>query len=148
MAQSIVFAQICNLLQVEMANSFDQTEDHEALLTRLSQKPSVQSTLVLARETGAIVRMAGLISTAASLNATHSPLEPSSATFSENKPPSEGTNGSLSKAEEVARMVWNFVGTASGLVTGLDGEDEAKLLRLRTKKMELVIVPSELGRES
>lgn len=40
-------------------------------------------------------------------------------------------------------MVWNFVNTASGLVTGLDDEDEAKLLRLRTKKMEFVIVPGE-----
>ncbi len=61
--------------------------------------------------------------------------------FSDDKSPSTGANGSLSKAEEVARMVWNFVGAASGLVTGLDGEDDAKLLRLRTKKMELVIVP-------
>lgn len=34
---------------------------------------------------------------------------------------------------------------ASGLVSGLNGEDdEMKLLRLRTKKNELVIVPGEL----
>ncbi|KAI9828599.1 MAG: hypothetical protein M1826_005981 [Phylliscum demangeonii] len=74
-------------------------EDTDQLLARLSQKAGVQSTLVLARDTGAIV-------------------------------------------QEVARMVWTFIGAAAGLATGLDEHDELKLLRLRTKKVELVIVPA------
>ena len=61
--------------------------------------------------------------------------------------------------EQMASVVWNFVRSAAGLVQGLDVEvifiscaminyrsnmscqDEVKLLRLRTKKYELVIVP-------
>jgi dynein light chain roadblock-type len=38
-------------------------------------------------------------------------------------------------------MVWSFIKAAGSLVEGLDREDEVKLLRLRTKKNELVIVP-------
>jgi hypothetical protein len=45
---------------------------------------------------------------------------------------------------EVARTVWRFVQAAGTLVDELDGEDELKLLRVRTRKNELVIVPSEL----
>jgi predicted regulator of Ras-like GTPase activity (Roadblock/LC7/MglB family) len=47
----------------------------------------------------------------------------------------------MQSAEGVARMVWSFVEAAGGLVEGLDKEDEVKLLRVRTKKHELVIVP-------
>lgn len=61
--------------------------------------------------------------------------------------------------EDMAMMVWKFVQAAGNLVQGLDSEvsswasavnaaerltlrqDEVKLLRLRTKKHELVIVP-------
>ena len=38
-------------------------------------------------------------------------------------------------------MVWSFLGAAGSLVDRLDSEDEVKLLRLRMKKNELVIVP-------
>jgi dynein light chain roadblock-type len=38
-------------------------------------------------------------------------------------------------------MVWSFTSAAGSLVEGLDKEDEVRLLRLRTKKNELVIVP-------
>jgi dynein light chain roadblock-type len=61
--------------------------------------------------------------------------------------------------EQMASTVWNFVKSSAGLVQSLDAEvtfmscewinyrsnlscqDEVKLLRLRTKKFELVIVP-------
>ncbi|KAI9788878.1 MAG: hypothetical protein M1816_006542 [Peltula sp. TS41687] len=53
-----------------------------------------------------------------------------------------GEGASNTRAEEVARTVWAFMETAAGLISGLNGEDdEMKLLRLRTKKNELVIVP-------
>jgi hypothetical protein len=47
----------------------------------------------------------------------------------------------IQSAEEVASKVWTFLGAAGSMVDGLDPEDEVKLLRLRTKKNELVIVP-------
>lgn len=47
----------------------------------------------------------------------------------------------MQSAEDVASAVWKFLGAAGSLVDGLDKEDEVKLLRLRTKKNELVIVP-------
>ena len=46
--------------------------------------------------------------------------------------------------EEVARLVYAFVRSAGDMVAELNGEnDEAKLLRIRTKKNELVVVPGE-----
>lgn len=118
-----------------------QLEDTESLLNRLSQKAGVQSTLVLERETGAVVRMSGAISTASSLNSSQSRHESTTISALDDTP--TGANKEPTKAEEVASMVWGFINTASGLVTGLDGDDEVKLLRLRTKKNELVIVPGE-----
>lgn len=47
----------------------------------------------------------------------------------------------MQSAEDVASMVWSFLSAAGALVDGLDKDDEVKLLRLRTKKNELVIVP-------
>jgi len=110
-----------------------------SLLTRLSQKPGVQSTLVLSRETGAIVRTSGLISNTSSTN-PNSTLP----TALDNAPEgySNGRKeGGIHGAEDVARMIWSFVNSAGSLVEGLDHDDEVKLLRLRTKKNELVIVP-------
>lgn len=52
----------------------------------------------------------------------------------------------MQSAEDVASMVWSFLSAAGTLVDGLDKEDEVKLLRLRTKKNELVIIPGSLGR--
>lgn len=47
------------------------------------------------------------------------------------------TNG----AESVARMVFSFVSGAQDFVEGMDGSDDMRLLRLRTRKSEIVIVP-------
>lgn len=49
--------------------------------------------------------------------------------------------GGAQTAEDVAKMVYSFVSAAGGLVEGFNKGDEVKLLRLRTKKNELVIVP-------
>lgn len=52
------------------------------------------------------------------------------------------------EAEEVAKLVWNFFKHAGEAVEGMfgagadgDGEDELRLVRLRTKKREVVVVP-------
>ena len=46
-------------------------------------------------------------------------------------------------AESVAKMVFTFVSSATGLVTELDGGNDVQLLRLRTRKYEMVIVPGK-----
>jgi dynein light chain roadblock-type len=55
------------------------------------------------------------------------------------------TNGrkesGIHSAEDVASLIWSFLQAAGSLVDELDKEDEVKLLRLRTRKNELVIVP-------
>ncbi|KAF2202136.1 hypothetical protein GQ43DRAFT_439984 [Delitschia confertaspora ATCC 74209] len=110
-----------------------------ALLTRLSQKPGVQSTLILSRETGAIVRTSGLVSSSSDAN-PNSTLPPSADNTVDGYTNGRKESG-IHSAEDVARMVWSFLTAAGSLVEELDSEDEVKLLRLRTKKNELVIVP-------
>ncbi|KAF1991667.1 hypothetical protein K402DRAFT_409781 [Aulographum hederae CBS 113979] len=109
-----------------------------ALLTRIGQKPGVQSTLILSRETGAIVRTSGLVANDASAN-PNATLPPAAENGAEGSI-TEKKSG-LQSAEELARLVWGFVNAAGTMINGLDENDEMKLLRLRTKKNELVIVP-------
>ncbi|KAK5114680.1 hypothetical protein LTR62_002253 [Meristemomyces frigidus] len=113
----------------------------EALLARLSQRPGVRSTLVLSRDTGNIVRSSGLLSA--------DDIEQESAALHEQVNgtlPGQDTNGTHKKGtrnvEEVAKLVCDFVRSASNMIESLNGDhDEAKLLRIRTKKNEIVIVP-------
>ena len=56
------------------------------------------------------------------------------------------TEGGMQSAEDVASAVWKFFGAAGSLIDGLDKDDDLRLLRLRTKKNELVIVPGKLVR--
>lgn len=109
------------------------------MLTRLSQKPGVQSTIILSRETGAILRTTGLISKSASTNPNAT--LPASGEASTEQYTNGRKEGGLQSAEDVASMVWSFLTAAGTLVEQLDKEDELKLLRLRMKKNELVIVP-------
>jgi hypothetical protein len=99
----------------------------------------VQSTLILSRETGAIVRTSGLISNSSSAN-PNSTLPASTENTSEGYSNGRKESG-IQSGEDVARMVWTFINAAGSMVEELDKEDEVKLLRLRTKKCELVIVP-------
>ncbi|KAF2847718.1 hypothetical protein T440DRAFT_470772 [Plenodomus tracheiphilus IPT5] len=110
-----------------------------SLLTRLSQKPGVQSTLILSRENGTIIRTSGLISNSSSAN-PNSTLPASTDAANENYASGRKESG-IHSAEDVASMVWSFLSAAGTFVNELDKEDEVKLLRLRTKKNELVIVP-------
>ncbi|KAK4569494.1 hypothetical protein LTR86_003257 [Recurvomyces mirabilis] len=114
----------------------------EALLARLSQRPGVQSTLVLARDTGAIVRSSGLITAEDAEMESTTPAD-GTADGAANGTGGEGTTGKGTRnVEEVAKLVWTFVKSASSLVEDLNGShDEAKLLRIRTKKNEIVVVP-------
>lgn len=98
--------------------------------------------LILSRDNGAIVRTSGLISNSSAAN-PNSTLPASTETA-----PDSYTNGKkesgIHSAEDVASMVWSFITAAGGVVKGLyDEDDEVKLLRLRTKKNELVIIPGK-----
>ncbi|KAI9878153.1 MAG: hypothetical protein M1830_001760 [Pleopsidium flavum] len=153
---TVVFFFLLSALNVQ------QPAETTALLTRLASKPGVQSTLILSKADGSIIRTSGLISQpassspSASLKGSTSGGVVSSSGLNEgpattDMEATENSNGyeegrggggaGMKSAEEVARMVWTFVDAVGGLVVGLDAEDEAKLLRLRTKKNELVIVP-------
>ena len=46
-------------------------------------------------------------------------------------------------AEDIARMVFAFAAEAKTFTEGIDESDELKLLRLRTRKNEIVIVPGK-----
>lgn len=49
----------------------------------------------------------------------------------------------MDSAEDVARMAFEFVRAAGNTLQGLDTEDNVRLLRMRTKKVEFVIVPGK-----
>lgn len=108
----------------------------ESLLARLAQRPGVQGTLILARDTGAIVRSTGLMTDEDGDGEDARP--PTTANGANAEIKKRGTR----KAEEVARFVYRFVQSAGEMIADLNGDnDEAKLLRVRTKKNEVVIVP-------
>ncbi|GAB1312215.1 Roadblock/LAMTOR2 domain-containing protein [Madurella fahalii] len=110
----------------------------EETLGRLSKKAGVRATMVLDRTSGAILKTSGQVSSIRKTKAT-APSIPAVGSFS-----NEPSGNSITQdqgAEELASMVWNFVSTAGSFVQELDTEDEVKLLRLRTKKQEFVIVP-------
>ncbi|PNP42186.1 hypothetical protein TGAM01_v202413 [Trichoderma gamsii] len=115
------------------------TNGHDALeekLGRLVRKPGVKASMVLDRASGAILKTSGQVDalqTAKARNAS------TAASFSNDAPAAE--EGESQGIEEFAEMIWNFVNSSGQLVQDVDEEDELKLLRLRTKRQEIVIVP-------
>ncbi|KAJ9130446.1 hypothetical protein NKR19_g9885 [Coniochaeta hoffmannii] len=114
----------------------------EETLGRLNKKSGVKATIVLDRTTGAILKTSGQIS---SIRTSKNPGGSSSAlptqTAGSFATESNAQGGDSPAVEELAGMVWNFVNNAGDLIHDLDTEDELKLLRLRSKRQELVIVP-------
>lgn len=116
------------------------SEETQNLLARLSQRPGVQSTLILSRDTGAIVRASGLITPEEIGEDGAAPTNGAFVNGQEDDVKKKGTR----KAEEVAQLVYKFVKSAGNMIEELNGDnDEAKLLRVRTKKNELVVVPGK-----
>ncbi|QIX01053.1 hypothetical protein AMS68_006570 [Peltaster fructicola] len=114
------------------------SEETTAQLARLAARPGVQSTLVLSRESGAIVRSTGLLTADEETDQATSAPQANGSLLDGEIPKTRGTRN----AEEVAKLVWKYVQACSELIENLNGEaDEVKLTRLRTKKNELVIVP-------
>ncbi|KAH8907851.1 hypothetical protein BR93DRAFT_967719 [Coniochaeta sp. PMI_546] len=113
----------------------------EETLGRLNKKSGVKATVVLDRTTGAVLKTSGQISAIrTSKNSASSSALPtqSAGSFSSES----NAQGNESQAVvELAALVWNFVNNAGDLIHDLDTEDELKLLRLRSRRQELVIVP-------
>ena len=112
----------------------------------MASKPGVQSTLVLSKIDGSIIRSSGLLANATpsnsalgngSVSVARTQLGEISGTYDINI--NERTNAK--HAEDVARMVFSFVSGAGSFVEGMDEGDDLKLLRVRTRKNEIVIVP-------
>lgn len=139
-----------------MAAPSPDTLEH---LTHLSQKPSVIATLILLRSTGSIVRSSGFPEPQ-TLDDTSSARDVDDDEISKTR--RSPNKGELKTARMVAAAVYRFFQAAEGLqgdmcVSGgedTDGvregssakgsaEDEVKLLRMRMKRMEVVIVPGE-----
>ncbi|CAF3463572.1 hypothetical protein SNK03_004901 [Fusarium graminearum] len=108
----------------------------EEKLGRLSKKPGVKASIVLDRATGAILKTSGQVD---ALQTSKSRTTSTATTFSNETPALE--ENETQGVEQFAAIVWNYVNSSGNLVQELDGEDEVKLLRLRTRKQELVIVP-------
>lgn len=98
----------------------------------------MQSTLILSRENGSIIRTSGLISNSSSAN-PNSTLPASGEATSESYTNGRKESG-IHSAEDVASSVWSFLTAAGSLVDELYKDDEVKLLQLRTKKNDMVIV--------
>ncbi|KAL4911654.1 hypothetical protein BDW62DRAFT_61758 [Aspergillus aurantiobrunneus] len=200
-----------------MANSSSQIPQHvSALLSHLTSRPGVQSTLILSRKDGSIIQTTGLLAPpkptksetsspvpansaaedATAATATATTATTSTPTSPSAEPPQPSTTSlspaqtkpyQPSQAEAIAAHIFAFVSSASNLSfslshpldgsrpspssngiheaglgngngnngsavgTGRDDaegessegqdDDEVKLLRLRTKKHEIVVVP-------
>lgn len=121
-------------------------------LSRLASKPGVQSTLILSKSDGSIIRSTGLLAGSSSSSSrdlsvgngsSHDgSVEPVDAIRTGIAYPSSTKDDKKGhKAEDIARMVFAFVAGAKAFTEGMDTSDEVKLLRLRTRKTEIVIVP-------
>lgn len=112
-------------------------EDTIANLNRLAQKPGVQATLVLSRQSGAIVQSTGLEKAE-----TNGDSRPATSNADDS---AEAKVARLQSVEETARLVFEYVTASSRIAQEMNGtnDDELKLLRVRTKRNELVIVPGK-----
>ncbi|KAI4176861.1 MAG: hypothetical protein LQ343_000718 [Gyalolechia ehrenbergii] len=122
-------------------------------LTRLASKPGVQSTLVLSKSDGSIIRSTGLLASPADKTPSEASIigdgvsEGSNITsattlsngthFDETRASEDGSK----TAEHIARLVFAFLSAANEFAEGMEKEDDTKLLRMRTRKNEIVIVP-------
>ena len=121
-------------------------------LSRLASKPGVKATLILSRSDGSIIRSTGLLAATSSLTSgieivgngpSHqNHVEPADAIRSRvDHPGSVEGDQKGNSAEDIATRVLAFVAGANSFTEGMDRSDEVKLLRLRTRKNEIVIFP-------
>ncbi|KAI1335349.1 hypothetical protein F5Y15DRAFT_398368 [Xylariaceae sp. FL0016] len=136
-----------------MADKPINLDSMEEALHRLSKKPGVRAWLMLDRANGSVLKTNGQVAQVRPPKQSHNPnssnntatvdpsiaVSPTHGSFSTDV--AVNSNNETQAAQELASMVWGFLSAAGSLVDEMDTEDELKLLRLRTKKQELVIVP-------
>ncbi|KAG8528701.1 uncharacterized protein KY384_006388 [Bacidia gigantensis] len=116
-------------------------------LSRLASKPGVQSTLILSKKNGSIIRSTGLLASASASTDNDQALSNGTSHATDAGPSDMG--GELEgrpktkTAEEIAKSVMMFVEASNIFAQGMQDGDEVRLLRTRTKKNEIVIVPGE-----
>ncbi|PFH59439.1 hypothetical protein XA68_12316 [Ophiocordyceps unilateralis] len=121
------------MVEASMGNGHGALDEK---LSRLSNKPGVKASIVLDRASGAIIKTSGEVS---ALGMSKTRDAATAASFSNEVPVAEESEAK--GLEDFAALVWNFVQMSGQLVQEVDKEDELRLLRLRTKKQEIVIVP-------
>ncbi|KAH8662197.1 hypothetical protein BX600DRAFT_513058 [Xylariales sp. PMI_506] len=123
-------------------NQSSSTSDSmEEALHRLSKKPGVKGWIMLDRTSGAVLKTSGQIATIRPPKSVSNTAPPTPTGGSFTSDVNTDTNNESQASQELGSMVWSFLSTAGSLVQEMDTEDELKLLRLRTKNQELVIVP-------
>ncbi|GJN67482.1 dynein light chain-related protein [Purpureocillium lilacinum] len=121
------------MVDITAANGHDSLDEK---LGRLTKKPGVKASIVLDRASGAVLKTSGDVS---ALRTAKSRDAATAASFSNEAPLAEASEAK--GVEDFAAMIWNFVNNSGQLVQEVDTDDELRLLRLRTKKQEIVIVP-------
>ncbi|KAL8732399.1 MAG: hypothetical protein Q9166_002797 [cf. Caloplaca sp. 2 TL-2023] len=113
-------------------------------LARLAAKPGVQSTLVLSKSDGSIIKSTGLLASSTISHLSESSLAGNGSDQDRNSNGVEGYEGEEDRsksAEYVAKMVFQFVAAAKDFAEGMEKGDDARLVRMTTRKQEIVIVP-------
>ncbi|KAM3534676.1 hypothetical protein MY4038_002088 [Beauveria bassiana] len=104
-------------------------------LSRLSKKPGVKASIVIDRASGSILKTSGDVSV---LGTTLSRTASTAASFSNE--PAAAEESTSKGIDDFAAMIWKFVNNSGAMVEEMDKDDELRLLRLRTRKHEIVIV--------
>ena len=117
-------------------------------LAHLASKPGVQSTLILSRSDGSIIHKTGLLTQSSKSSETSGrpPHEaaPTNGDSVQNKAQANDAANDMS-AESIAYKVFTFMSQAQGFAGERDPADEVRLLRLRTRRNEVVIIPGSRG---
>ncbi|KAI9822933.1 MAG: hypothetical protein M1832_002958 [Thelocarpon impressellum] len=135
----------------------DRQADLRNALKYLSSKHRVQSTLILRRDTGSILHAGGQITATAVLDAIapfpqHTPDASSDGPNKTSSPSTADGDGgattgtaaaATTKVQELAAVAWRFASTAGALAMTLEGDEKVGLLRVRTGKSEVIIVPDD-----
>ncbi|KAG9248640.1 hypothetical protein BJ878DRAFT_487164 [Calycina marina] len=131
-----------------MAQTDDKTTESSetmATLNRLSSKAGVQGVILLSTPTGTVIQSRGTFTAfdSASKNAEAQTVPSMQAPSMSRQNSSDGKEGQADTGgvQTIARLAYQFMKGVETLVEGVAAQDEAKLLRLRTKRYELVIVP-------
>ena len=111
----------------------------------------MQSTLVLSRIDDTIIKANGFLAAGLEGQDDGAVIEQASESFQDDGDASDTVkaSGMMNKktsmsAKDVARAVFSFISAAEGLGSSIDNEDDVKLMRMRTRKHEIVIVPGNM----